>query len=131
MSLTVLLGATLTGGVSTVLASSGLSAGGKASFVAPDHTLLEPRVVDIFVTKPTTTTADPGVARSGLKVAYASRTTESGCCNVNAGTIIADVAFRWPLSQPEAVVDDAIAMLRALVYTQEFADAIKSGILPS
>lgn len=131
MSLVVKLGATLTGGTDTTLTSAGLSAGGKASFVAPDSTRLEPRLVDFLVKAPVTTQNQPGVARSGLKVSFASRMQASGCCDVQAGNVIVDLDFRWPLSQPETVVDDAIAYLKALVYTQEFADAVKKGILPS
>lgn len=131
MSLVVKLGATLTGGTDTTLVSAGLSAGGKASFVAPGHTQLTPHMVDLMVTAPTVTKTDSGVARSGIKVSYASRTAEEGCCTVQLGSVIFDVSARWPLSQPESVIDDALAMLKALVYTQAFADSIKQGILPS
>lgn len=131
MSITVKVGATLTGGSDVVLASAGLSAGGKASFVTPTHTLLEPEAIDIFVTPPTTSKDDPGTARSGLKVSYASRTTDEGCCTTKAGTVIIDVGVRWPLSQPDTVVDDAIAMLRGLVYNTAFVNAVKLGVLPT
>lgn len=130
MALVVKLGATLTGGTDTTLTPAGLSASGKMSFVAPDSSQLEPRRIDLMVTPPTTTKTDPGVARSGLKLSYASRTSEEGCCTVQQGSVIVDVGFRWPISQPETVVDDALAMLKALVYTQAFADTIKKGILP-
>lgn len=131
MSLVVKLGATLTGGTDTTFTSAGLSAGGKASFVAPSHSRLEPRMVDIMVTPAKSSAGQPGTARSGLKIALASRTTESGCCGAQEGTVIIDVGCRWPLSQPETVVDDALSYLRGLVYTQEFADAFKKGILPA
>lgn len=131
MSLNVTIGATLTGGSTVTLASAGLSANGKASFVTPDHTQLEPRMVDFLVTPPAPSKTDPGQARSGLKIAFASRTTEEGCCTVQAGTVICDVGMRWPLSQPDTIVDDVISYLKGLVYTQAFADAIKKGILPS
>ena len=131
MSITVKVGATLTGGTDVVLSSAGLSAGGKASFVTPDHSQLEPRTVDYTVTKPTTTKTDSGVARSAVKIAFANRVEEEGCCNVQAGTVIIDVGVRWPLSQPDTLVDDTIAMLRAIVYHASFSDAIKKGVLPS
>lgn len=131
MSVTVKIGATLTGGADVVLASAGLSAGGKSSFITPDHTRLNPQVVDFLVTPATTTKDDPGTARSGVKIAFANRVQGEGCCTVSPGTVIIDVGTRWPLSQPEELVDDALAMLRGLVYTQAFADAFKKGILPA
>lgn len=133
MSLTVKVGATLTGGSDVVLSSAGLSAGGKVSFITPDSTRLTPEQVDIFVSGPGTSgnKNDLGTARTGFKIAFASRVTEEGCCTPAAGVVIADFGFRWPLSQPEAVVDDVIALLRGLVYTTAFADAVKKGILPS
>jgi hypothetical protein len=131
MSLTVKIGATLTGGSDVVLSSAGLSAGGKVSFVTPDSTRLTPEQVDIFVTGPTANKNDPGVARTGFKIAFASRVTDEGCCTPSAGVVIFDGSIRWPLSQPETVVDDVIAMIRGLVYTTAFADACKKGILPS
>lgn len=126
-----LLGATLTGGTSTTLSPSGLSAGGKSSFTGPGHSRLEPQTVDFLVKAPVTNSKDAGVARSGLKIAFANRAESEGCCNVVPGTIIVDVDFRWPLSQPESIVDDAIAYLRGIVYTTQFADAIKKGVLPT
>lgn len=126
----VKIGATLTGGTDTTLSPAGLSAGGKATYTTPDHSRLAPEVIDFLVTAPTPSKTDPGVARSGLKIAFASRTTEEGCCSVSLGTVIVDVNFRWPLSQPESVVDDAIAYLKGLVYTTAFEDAVKKGILP-
>jgi hypothetical protein len=44
--------------------------------------------------------------------------------------VIIDVGFRWPLSQPESLVDDAIKYLQALVFTSAFVDACKKGTLP-
>jgi hypothetical protein len=127
----VKIGATLTGGSDVTLSPAGLSAGGKATYTTPDHTRLSPEVVDFLVTAPTSSKNDPGVARSGLKISYASRSQEEGCCSVSLGTVIIDVGFRWPLGQPEAVVDDAIAMLKGLVYTAAFSDALKKGVLPT
>jgi hypothetical protein len=131
MSITVKVGATLTGGTDVVLSAAGLSAGGKASFVTPDHSRLEPRLVDFVVKAPTTTKNDPGVARTDLKIAFANRLQEEGCCTVQAGTVIVDASVRWPLGQPESLVDDVIALFRGLVYTAEFADAVKKGLLPA
>lgn len=131
MSLNVTIGATLTGGTSTALTPAGLYAGGKASFTTPTHTRLEPQIVDFLVTAPTPKGSDPGVARSGVKIAFANRVEAEGCCTIVPGTIIADIGVRWPLAQPEAVVDEVIAWIRGVVYTTAFADAIKKGVLPT
>lgn len=124
------LGGTLTGGTSTTLTPAGLSSGGKASYTAPGHTRLEPQLVDFLVKQAVVSKSEPGVARSGMKVAFANRVEAEGCCNVIPGTVICDVDIRWPLSQPETLVDDVIAYVRGLVWTTAFADAIKKGILP-
>lgn len=130
MAFTVNLNPTVTGGTATTLTPAGNN-GGKASFVTPSSTRLQPQSVDVLTSSPTPSGQNPGVARGGLKVAFASRVTEEGCCTVNAGTIIADVSVRWPLSQPATVVDDVISWVRALVLSPQFADAVKKGILPS
>lgn len=124
------VGGTLTGGSTVALASSGMSSQGKASYATPDHTRVEPRTVDFLVKQATTTANSPGVARSGIKIAFANRLEVEGCCDVKAGTVIIDVDVRWPLSQPETLVDDALSYLRALVHTTAFSDAVKKGILP-
>jgi hypothetical protein len=121
----------MTGGSTVVLTPAGLSAGGKASYTNPDHTRLEPRLIDFFVTPPKAVGADPGVARAGLKLAFASRTTAEGCCSTVPGTVIIDVNIRWPLSQPQSVVDSAVDYLQSLVFNSAFTDAITKGILPT
>lgn len=124
------VGGTLTGGSTVVLTPAGLYAGGKASFTTPTHTRLEPEVIDFLVTPAKTSKTDPGVARSGLKISLANRVEEEGCCTVNAGTVIIDVGVRWPLGQPEAILDAAIQKLQALVFSQAFIDGAKKGVLP-
>lgn len=124
-------GGTMTGGTTVTLSPSGLYAGGKASFTTPDHSRLVPQTVDFLVRQATPQGTNPGTARSGLKIAFANRETTEGCCDVKAGTVIIDVDFRWPLSQPETLVDAAIDYLRALVHTTAFADALKKGVLPT
>lgn len=124
-------GGTMTGGSSKTLTPAGLYAGGKASFTTPDHSRLEPQVIDVLVKPATTTKTDPGVARAGIKVALANRETAEGCCDVKAGTVIIDVEVRWPLSQPQAVVDDAVKYLQSMVFATAFTDAVTKGILPT
>lgn len=124
------VGGSMTGGSTVVLTPAGLYAGGKASFTTPGHTRLEPQVIDFLVTQANTTKDDPGVARSGLKIAFANRVESEGCCAVQPGTIIVDLGFRWPLSQPESLVDDVIDYLQALMFNASFIDALKKGILP-
>jgi hypothetical protein len=121
----------MTGGSTVVLTPAGLYAGGKASFTTPGHDRLNPEVIDFLVTPAVTTKAEPGVARSGLKIALANRVESEGCCNVQPGTLIIDVGFRWPLSQPSTLADDAIKYLQALVFNAAFVDACKKGTLPT
>lgn len=123
-------GGTMTGGSTVVLTPAGLYAGGKASFTTPNHTRLEPQTVDYLVTQAVATKNSPGVARAGLKIAFANRETAEGCCTVEAGTVIIDIGVRWPLNQPEAVLDDVLSYLPALVSSAAFSDAVKKGVLP-
>lgn len=124
------LGGTMTGGASATLASAGNTAG-KASFVTSDTSRLTPKTVDFLVTAAKSSSADPGVARSGLRITFANRTTEEGCCTVSAGLVGIDVNLRWHLSQPESLAEDAIEYLQSLVFTQAFKDALLKGTLPS
>lgn len=126
----VTIGATLTGGSVVALSPAGV-APGKSTFVSPDHTRLTPETVEFTTAPGTPQNTDPGVARSGLKISFASREMEEGCCTVKAGAVIVDVNFRWNLNQPGTVADDVIAYLKGLVYTTAFSDAMKKGILPS
>lgn len=131
MSLTVTnVGGSLTGGASVALTYAGNVPGTKSQFVTPDHTRLAGRQVDIYSNPAKTTASDPGVARGGLKVTFSDRTAEEGCCTVQQGSVIIDVGVRWHLNQPEALLDDAIEYLQALVFNASFIDAVKKGILP-
>lgn len=132
MSLVVAnVGGTLTGGASVTLNFAGNSDGKKAAYTHPDHTRLAPRVVDVLMKPAKTTNADPGIAQGGLKITFGNRQTSSECCTVQSGNVIIDTNVRWPLNQPETLVDDAIELLQALVFTQAFKDSVKKGILTS
>lgn len=128
MSLNVTVGATLTGGSTVTLVSAGVSPG-KSVFVTPDHTRLTPETVEL--TSSSGGTVSNPTARTGLKITFASRVEEEGCCTVKAGAVRVDMGVIWDLSQPDTLADDVIAMLRGLVYTTAFADAVKKGILPN
>lgn len=123
-------GATLTGGATTVLSPAGLTPG-KSVFTGPNHTRVEPNTVEFTVSGGNPSGNNPGVARTGMKIAFANRLTEEGCCTAKAGSVIIDLGVRWSLDQPETLVDDAIAYLRALVYTTAFEDAVVKGVVPS
>lgn len=124
----VTVGATLTGGATVALSPAGISPG-KSVFTTPDHTRLEPQTVEITVGQAGSPNAPQ--ARTGLKVSFASRVEEEGCCTVKAGSVVADLGVRWDLSQDADLADEVLAMLRGLVYTTAFADAVRKGILPS
>lgn len=125
------VGGTLTGGTESTLSFTGSANGTKVSFATADSTRLAPRHVDFYSNPARTTSQDPGVARSGLKVTFSDRQQSEGCCTVSAGSVIIDVGLRWSLSQPEALVDSAIELLQSLVFSDEFISSIKSGSLPS
>lgn len=125
------VGGSMTGGSSVALTYQGNPQVGKATFSHPNNTRLTPRVVDFLVTPAVTTSKDPGVGRGGLKITFGDRQTEEGCCNVQQGSVIIDVGVRWALNQPESLVDDAIALLRAVLFNTAFTDAVKKGTLPS
>lgn len=127
------VGGTQSGGTTTVLIPAGITgSGGKSVFLLPTSTRLAQRELDFLVAPAKTTANDPGVARAGLKLVFSDRQSgESGCCTVQQGSVIIDVGVRWHLNQPETLVDDAIAALRAAVFSTAFVDAIKKGVLPS
>lgn len=125
------VGGSLSGGATQVLTFAGSQNGSKVSYVTPAHTRLAMRQVDFYSQAARTTPSDPGVARGGLKVTFGDRQAEEGCCTVQQGSVIIDVGVRWSLNQPATLVDDAIAELRALVFTAAFEDAVKKGILPN
>lgn len=130
MSVTIKVGATQTGGTDTVLTSSGGVSPGKVTMLLPSGTRLTPKTVDFLTTNPTVVGTNPGTARGGVRVVMANRVTEEGCCTTQVGSVIIDLTVRWPLTQPSTLVDEAIAVLRGLVYAPEFVDSIKKGTLP-
>lgn len=121
-------GATQTGGSTVALQPAGISAG-RSSYVGPGHTRLEPVTVE-FTASGSTTGSNP-VARNGVKITFADRLVEEGCCTVVEGSVIIDVGVRWSMNQPATLVDSAVDYLRVIVYTTAFVDAIKKGILPT
>jgi len=123
-------GATLTGGATTVLSPAGITPG-KSTFVGPDHTRLVPNTVDFTVSGGNPIGSNPGVARTGVKISFANRLTEEGCCTVKAGSVIVDLGVRWSLDQPSSLVDDALDFLKGLVFSTAFEDAVKKGVLPA
>lgn len=125
----ITIGATLTGGTTLVLQPAGITPG-KSVLAVTGSTRLEPKSVQFYAEAPVSKANDPGVAKTGMKVSLANRLTEEGCCTVAAGTVIIDVGVRWPLSQPETLVDEAVDILQGLVFSTEFISAIKAGILP-
>lgn len=124
-------GATLTGGATTVASPAGIQPG-RSQFVLPTHSRLTPQTIDFTSSTPVIRDANkPGTARAGAKITIGNSEESEGCCTVVAGTVIFDIGLRWDLSQPESVVDTAIADLRALVYTTAFETLCKKGIVPT
>lgn len=123
-------GATLTGGATVALSPAG-NMPGKSVFVGPNHTRLVPNTVEFTASGGVPSGSNPGVARTSVKISFANRLTEEGCCTVKAGSAIVDLGVRWSLDQPEAVVDDVLEYLQGLVFSTAFIDAVKKGVLPS
>lgn len=130
MSWSIQVGATPSGGTATVLQSSGQSPG-KSTFTTPSSTHLVPQKVEITSSGGNALATDPGTVRTGLKVSFASRVQEEGCCTVKAGAVIADLGIRWNLSQPESVVDALKGVLVGILEDDEFWTAVKTGRLPA
>lgn len=122
------LGATLTGGTTTTVAPSAFN-GNRVTFTTPTHTRLQPQTIQFSVAQAPLGGKDP-VASAGMKIVFAERVTEEGCCTVREGAATADFGFRWNLSQSVDTVDDVLEYLRGLVFTTEFRDMIVKGILP-
>ena len=120
----------MTGGATVALSPAG-NVPGKSTFVGPNHTRLVPNTVEFTASGGVPSGNNPGVARTGVKIQFANRLTEEGCCNVKAGSAIVDLGVRWSLDQPVTVVDDALAYLQGLVFSTAFIDAVKKGVLPA
>lgn len=128
---TIVLDPTLSGGTSVTLKSAGVSPG-QSVFVTPDHGRLTPETVKFTVSPGTPLqTGNPGVARTGLQISFASREQVEGCCTVKAGAVIADLGIRWNLEQSQEMAERVVSYLRAVVLSDEFETAVTAGILPS
>lgn len=123
------IGATLTGGTSQAWTKQTTS-GSKATFVSPAHTRLEPRLLEVGVAGGDVLNSAPGVARSTFKVTFASRGVDEGCCSATPGNVIFDGALRWNLNQPETLAEDVLDVVRAFVYTTEFENMVRKGLMP-
>lgn len=123
----ITLNPTLSGGTAVLLKPSGVTAG-KSAFVTPSSTRLAPRSVEM--TASGSASGDNPIGRTGVKITFADRTVEEGCCTVREGAVIVDLGVRWSLNQPEALATSAIAHLRAIVNSAEFESAVLTGVLP-
>lgn len=130
MSWSIQVGPTLSGGTAVVLQSSGQSPG-KSTFTTPTSSFLQPEKVEITSNGGNALAADPGTVRTGLKVTFASRVQEEGCCTVMAGAVVADLGIRWNLNQPIVVLHALRDVLKAIVNDDEFWTAVETGRLPS
>lgn len=117
---------TVTGGTAVDLSPASASAG-KLVWATPDHSRHEPRLITMTVSGAFTPTN--GVGRTGVKIDFRDSTVTEGCCDVTDSYAIADVGFRMTATASEALVDEAIDYLRAVIYTTEFVDAVKRGLL--
>lgn len=130
MSLTLKIGATLTGGTDLVFNDSGRGAAGEREFAATTSTILEPRVIKVKSTIPVTTSANPGTSRSEVRFILGSRVESATCCDVKSGTVLGTITTAWPLSQPSTLADELIDEIRAFVHTDAFVSLIKNGTIP-
>lgn len=130
MSLVLKLGATLTGGTDTTLIPDVLTNNGKSRWVFPTHTQLEPRVLLLSTKEPVVTAKEPGVSSATAQLVFTDRDTTGECCDVQQGSLSANIEVKRWLNQPDALVDEGIAAIRAFVYTSAFVDMIKKGIRP-
>lgn len=134
MSFDIKIGATQSGGTTVTLTNLGGNTGSETAFGLPSNSRLTPRIVKVFTNTPVKNakTGEMTRARGGLRLIYGNRFQEESCgCTVIEGNIIADVSVSWPVDQPAVVVDDVIAAIRGLVYTDAFVNAIKVGSLPA
>lgn len=129
MSVTVKKNATLSGGTDVVLSSSGFSPG-KSTFVTPTSSRLAPQTFEFTTNAVAPTNKDPGVARSNLRTALASRTTEEGCCTAVAGAIVIQTNGSWNLNQDIVTAELAWDLHVAAVQTAAAKDAFLKGLLP-
>lgn len=120
--------ATLTGGTTVTLRPSGLSPG-RSTYTGPGHTRLEPETVD-FTVSGSNSGSNP-TAKSGVKIVFADRQVEEGCCTVREGAVTIDLGVRYQMNQPESVVNAGIERLIAIVTSPSFPDMVKKGILPT
>lgn len=130
MSVLYKRGATETAGTDVTLVPSGIQPG-KAVFADPDSTRLAPRNVTFTTSVSGTSNTNPGIARASARISYADRSTEEGCCTVNAGAAVIDVGMSWALNQPEELALAALYDLRGMVFTQWFKDLWLKGMLPA
>lgn len=124
-------GATLTGGSTVAYTPAGSKPGG-VSYVRSTHTMAHPQRLQITARVEGESKTSLGTARGGVQFVFADRqASEEGCCSLASGVVQLDMGTRWDLSQPESVVNEVIAAVRAFVYTNEFAALFKKGILPT
>lgn len=128
--LSIKTGATLTGGATVALSPAGVQPG-KSVYVAPGNSRLAIRRVEFSATTGSSNGKDLGTARSGMKITFADREADDGCCTVKQGAVIIDLGLRWDLSQSEASAEAVLAYLQGLVFTTEFHDLLVKGNVPT
>lgn len=128
--LTLKTGGTQSGTTDIAFTSVGGAPQNQTILRAPTDTRLMPRQIKFITNTPTTTSANPGNARSTVRFILGNRVEEAGCCDVKAGTVTVDLVVNWPMSQPDTLVDEVVAWLQGLAYNSALPSLIKSGVLP-
>lgn len=104
----------------TLLAFS--NTGNVMTYAAPQHSVAEPRLV---IQKRTIPSSTAGVAQTSLKVVYG--TTDAAGAAV-AQRISFEMVGRIPVVANDTDTDDAIALIREVVASDEFVVAMKQQL---
>jgi len=124
-------GATLTGGATTVLSPAGITPG-RSVFVGPNHSRLTPETVTFTASTTLPSKANAiGSGRTGLRIVVADQSTEEGCCTTVRDEVTVDMIIKSTLaSGSAALIDRALALLRALAYSSALETAVENEVLP-
>lgn len=127
MSITI--GGTQSGGVSTALTPAGQDQSGRYRFALPTHSALNQRLITVGVKTISPTKDNLGSVEETVDLSFANAEPAEGCCTIATGGVYINLKVRRSMNQPESLVDDILDVLQGVAFATFLKDGVTKGLV--